>query len=308
MRSRGGRIAQALASGALASVLACSTPTENRDSASAIPAEPPPGQDMHALDAPTATTSPSSVPAVSASGAPSSSSASAPALGPCEDAVPGKVPPVRAPTLPPHLAGRSLGFDTSTPAPMRTLRDAGFEFTYVQAAIGQKKNADFRASFELAKRCGLPRGAYQFISGGTDGAVLARTFLEVVGDDPGELAPALDLERPPSCKDDECCNEPCSAWTGRVGAWLAEVEGKTGRKAMLYTVEPFFTKCLCASPKWKDRPLWLAAWPLFDFPKKPRVGGFRDWSIYQFEGNVIRFGGVIDLNVLGEAGLDPLRR
>ncbi len=222
--------------------------------------------------------------------------------------MPGKVPPVRAPTLPPHLAGRSLGFDTSTPAPMRTLRDAGFEFTYVQAAIGQKKNADFRASFELAKRCGLPRGAYQFISGGTDGAVLARTFLEVVGDDPGELAPALDLERPPSCKDDECCNEPCSAWTGRVGAWLAEVEGKTGRKAMLYTVEPFFTKCLCASPKWKDRPLWLAAWPLFDFPKKPRVGGFRDWSIYQFEGNVIRFGGVIDLNVLGEAGLDPLRR
>jgi lysozyme len=261
---------------------------------------------MHALDAPSAPHA-SSAPAPAPSGASSSSAGPAASLGPCEDAVPGKVPPAVAPTLPPHLAKRTLGFDTSTPAPMKTLRDAGFAFTYVQAAIGAKKNQDFRGSFDLAKRCGLPRGAYQFISGNTDGAVLARTFLEVVEGDPGELAPALDLERPTGCKD-ECCDEPCSAWTGRVSAWLDQVEKKTGRRAMLYTVEPFFTKCLCASPKWKDRPLWLAAWPLFDFPKKPRVGGFRDWSIYQFEGNVIRFGGVIDLNVLGEQGLDPLRR
>ena len=228
-------------------------------------------------------------------------------LGPCEDLVPGKKPSVLAPTLPPHLATRGLGFDTSTPAPMKTLKEAGLRFAYVQAAIGLKKNRDFRANFDMAKRCGVPRGAYQFISQGTDGRALAKTFLDVVGDDAGDLAPTLDLEKPPSCKDD-CCDEPCNAWTARVDAWLDEVETQTKKPAMVYLVEPFFTKCVCANPKWKTRPLWLAAWPLFDFPKKPRVGGFDHWAIYQFEGNVLRFGGVIDLDVLGEDGLSPFTR
>jgi hypothetical protein len=289
-------------------VAACTEASPSTDRSASAPASP-----ISSVSAPsTAAVPPSSArdapPSSHASASPAPSTTISPRVaGACEDLVPGKTPAVRAPTLPPHLADRALGFDTSTPAPMKTLANAGFAFAYVQAAIGLQKNAAFRASFDMASRCGLPRGAYQFISQGVDGHTLAKTFLEVVGDDPGELAPTLDLERPPSCKD-ECCEEPCGVWSARVDAWLDEVETATKRPAMVYLVEPFFTKCICASPRWRSRPLWLAAWPLFDFPKKPRVGGFDRWAIYQFEGNVLRFGGVVDLDVLGEGGLAPFTR
>ena len=83
----------------------------------------------------------------------------------------------------------------------------------------------------------------------------------------------------------------------RVDAWLETVERATRRPSMIYMVEPLFAQCLCATQKYKDRALWLAAWPRFDFPEKPRLGGFGAWTFYQYEGNVRRYGGVIDLNL-----------
>lgn len=220
----------------------------------------------------------------------------------CRDLAPGKIassedvsgkPKSRPPS---RLTGHARGFDTSTAAPWRTLRDAGYAYAFVQAAIGTSKNKDFAVGWDMAKRCGFPRGAYQFVSSGGDGAAQAAVMLDALQDDFGELPPTLDLEQPPGCKD-ACCETSCSIWTSRVDAWLAAVEGRTKKKAMLYMVEPFYAECLCGTTKWSDRALWLAAWPRFDFPERARLGGFGTWTFYQYEGNVLRHGGVIDLNL-----------
>jgi lysozyme len=219
----------------------------------------------------------------------------------CVDLTAGKVPPrgdADAATKyrpPARLQGRARGFDTSTPAPFKSLREAGFDFGFVQAGIGLKKNDDFEKNWAAARACKIPRGAYQFISA-TDGAAQGRVMVDALGGDIGELPPTLDLEKPPKCED-ECCGDPCGVWTARVDAWLETVERATRRPSMIYMVEPFFAQCLCATPKYKDRALWLAAWPRFDFPEKPRLGGFGAWTFYQYEGNVRRYGGVIDLNL-----------
>jgi len=219
----------------------------------------------------------------------------------CVDLVPGKIPPrgdrdAREKSRPPkRMDGRARGFDTSSLTAFRTLRDAGFDFGYIQTAIGVAKNKDFAANWRAAKACGIPRGAYQFLSNG-DGAAQGRVLLEVVGDDFGELPPVLDIEKPPKCED-ECCGDACGAWKARVDAWLAVVMPKSKHRPMLYYVEPFYAQCVCAATKWSDHELWLAAWPRFDFPDAPRLGNFKSWRYYQYEGNVRRYGGVIDLNL-----------
>jgi GH25 family lysozyme M1 (1,4-beta-N-acetylmuramidase) len=197
---------------------------------------------------------------------------------------------------PARLKNNARGFDTSTPAPFRTLRDAGFAFSFVQAAIGTHANTAFAKNWSTAKSCGFPRGAYQFTSDSGDGGALANTLLDAVGSDIGEMPLTLDVEKPPSCTDD-CCHQSCTEWNLRAQSWLDTVEKRTGRKAMIYIVEPFFAQCMCASTKWSDRALWLAAWPRFDFPEKPRLGGFSAWTLYQYEGNVIRYGGALDLSL-----------
>lgn len=244
----------------------------------------------------------SAAPIASASSAPIASAiASAPPSEACIDAVPGKIPPhgdADAPQKyrpPKDLADRARAFDTSTPAPFATLRKAGFSAAFVQAAIGLKKNEHFKESWRIAKACRFPRGAYQFISP-TDGAAQARVVLEQLGDDLGEIPVSLDLEKPPSCED-ECCGDSCAVWRSRVDAWLTTVEAKTKKPSMVYMVEPFYAQCMCGRRDYASHPLWLAAWPKFDFPKKPRLGAFEAWTFYQYEGNVTRYGGVLDLSL-----------
>ncbi len=238
--------------------------------------------------------------APSASAAPPAS-APAPPDAACVDAVPGKIPPHGDADAPPKyrppkdLADRARAFDTSTPAPFATLRKAGFSAAFVQAAIGLKKNEHFKESWRIAKACRFPRGAYQFISP-TDGAAQARVVLDQLGEDLGEIPVSLDLEKPPSC-DDECCGDSCAVWRSRVEAWIGTVEAKTKKPSMVYMVEPFYAQCMCGRRDYASHPLWLAAWPKFDFPKKPRLGAFEAWTFYQHEGNVTRYGGVLDLSL-----------
>jgi GH25 family lysozyme M1 (1,4-beta-N-acetylmuramidase) len=281
----------AIVFGAIAFVTACASPsdaptaTEREPSASAASAA-----------APSSIAAIASAPAASVSPPASAVKPPDPA---CRDLVSGKQPgaawkPVHVP--PARLDGRARGFDTSSPAAWATLTKAGFSFAYVQAALGSRPNEAFRANWTASKACGIPRGAYQFVSPTEDGAALARVLASELDGDAGELPPTLDLEKPPSCADD-CCERSCTDWTIRAGAWVTEIERLTKKRAALYVVEPFFARCLCASTKWSDRPLWLAAWPRFDFPERPRLGGFAAWDLYQFEGNVVTFGGVVDLSL-----------
>jgi lysozyme len=241
--------------------------------------------------APQPSSPPSASPPPSVSPPPS---ASPPAAGACEDLVaPGPNPPPKL-DLPPTT--RVRGVDVSSPAPWKTIRDAGFGFAFAGATHGFAKIASFADNWAMMKRCGLPRGAYHFLTDKSDGAVQARAFLEQIGDDPGEIPPALDVEKPESCHGD-CCDLSCAQWTGLARTWVDAVEQKTGRPPMIYAVESFWNQCLCGTATFGARPLWLAGWPKFDFPEKVRSGGWSRWSFYQHAGNVRIGGGAVDLDL-----------
>lgn len=188
------------------------------------------------------------------------------------------------------------GVDASSPAAWKTIRDAGYVFGFAQAALGSQKNAHFEKNWRAMKACGLVRGAYHFLTPNQDGAALARLLVEQLGNDRGELPPTIDLEKPPNCED-ECCDKPCSHWQTLVTSYLDELEKNGIDKVLVYFVEPFFNQCMCGTQKLKEHPLFLAAWPKFDWPEKVRSGGFGTWTFYQYKGNVRAGGGVIDLDV-----------
>jgi lysozyme len=209
------------------------------------------------------------------------------------------------PSPPPPLSlprtERVRGVDVSTPAPWRTIREAGFAFAFAAATHGLTRNASFPANWSMMKRCGLPRGAYHFLTEKADGASQARAFLAQIEGDPGELPPVVDLEDP-RCKG-ECCALSCGEWTRIATGFVEAVTAGLSRAPIVYVVEPFFIQCLCGTFKLKAHPLWLAGWPRFDFPEKVRTGGFGRWTFYQHTGNTRIGGGVVDLDLFrGNAG------
>ncbi len=229
-------------------------------------------------------------------------SASSPGVDPCEDLVPArgmlaretdvaKRAPGRGP-----LPGQVRGVDASTRAPWKALRDQDFAFAFVQAALGNKGNVAFRDNWEAAKRCGFPRGAYHFVTAQTDGVTQARTFLAARGPDAGEIPSTIDLEKPPRCTD-TCCNRTCKDWESTIRGWVDTVKAADGRDPMIYAVEPFWNQCVCASQAFKAHPLWMPAWPKFDFPDPVKYGGWKRWDFYQYDGNVRVGDGVIDINL-----------
>jgi lysozyme len=209
----------------------------------------------------------------------------------CVDLAPGAAP-APAPGDPRYLHG----VDASSRAAWKTIREAGYEFAFAQVAFGATKNAHFEENWRTMKACGLVRGAYHFLTPQQDGAALARTLLTALEGDWGELPPTIDLEKPPGCED-ECCEKPCSHWRTLVRTYLAELGRAGHERVLVYLVEPFFNQCLCGTRDLAAYPLFLAAWPKFDWPEKVVSGGFGRWTFYQHKGNVRIGGGVVDLDV-----------
>jgi lysozyme len=215
------------------------------------------------------------------------------ALPDCQDLGPSE-PRVPLPDLP--RTERARGVDASSPAPWKTLRDAGFVFAFAQAAYGIGANPSFAANWAMMRRCGLYRAAYHFITPMHDGAGQARVSWGQISGDPGELPPIVDVEKPVECRD-ECCDLKCEPWILTLRAWIDEMKRAGGREPLIYTVEPFWNQCLCGTKKFGAHSLWLAGYPKFNFPEKLSSGGWTRWTFYQHAGNVRVAAGVVDLNL-----------
>lgn len=240
----------------------------------------------------------SGVPVVSSapmvpSAAPAVSSAELPPSEPpaCEDLV-----AADNANLPKPPGKRARGVDASMPAAWKSLRAEGVSFGFAQAVYGTTANKAFEANWAMMERCGLVRGAYDFLTPQVPGAQQADLFLKTVGEDLGDVGPFVDVERPAGCKG-PCCGVTCDGWTNVVADWINVVSKATGRKPVVYTVEDFWKECVCNKSRFALHDLWLAGYPRFDFPERPGFGGWQKWLFYQHAGNV-RFGGsVVDLNV-----------
>jgi lysozyme len=188
------------------------------------------------------------------------------------------------------------GAHVSTAGPWKALRDRGFTYAFAAAAYGGQPNAHFKDNWAMMKRCGFARGAFHFIVPTRDGASQAALFLDMLGGDHGELPATIDIERPAKCEG-ACCGAPCGQWTALADAWLSAVRAATGTAPMIYTVVPFWNECLCGTTRFANHPLWLGAWPKFDFPRNPGFGGWSRWTFYHYIGNRLFAGAVVDIDL-----------
>ncbi len=173
--------------------------------------------------------------------------------------------------------------------PWKTLRDAGLKFVFIKATQGSRVlDPAFHANWQAAKACGIPRGAYHLFDPSEPADVQQRFYLAQLGDDYGELPPALDVELPykrpfPNCND----------YVAGVVKWLRAVEHRVGRRPVVYFQSWFHADVLCGDTRLAGQPLWAAgqlseafsAWPwTFWQHGQPASWAGRQWDRDRFNG------------------------
>jgi lysozyme len=172
---------------------------------------------------------------------------------------------------------------------------AGIRFVFVKATQGiTVVDPQFQTNWQGAKAAGLLRGAYHFFEPDDDPGLQVQNLLAALGDDPGELPPALDVETH---------GDAVQILAG-VQMWISLVEAALGRTVILYT-SPGFWKTLGA-PGLPGQPLWIAEYGV-SAPKLP--AGWTDWTFWQSSqsGTVAGIQGAVDLDEF-QGTLEDLQR
>lgn len=180
---------------------------------------------------------------------------------------------------------RAQGTDVSDAqgdVPWRSLAEGGVEFVYVRAAEGTKiKDRHFARNWDMARKCGIPRGAYHVFEPTQPASEQAAALLGLLGDDSGELPAVLDIEITP---------EMVAARNERHGThdvfprredmlrdvivWLDTVEKATGRRPMIYIQIWYWHTYLGKSEDVLKHKLWAAG-------LAPRAHDGWPWTLWQ---------------------------
>ncbi|TFI57778.1 lysozyme [Sphingomonas parva] len=174
----------------------------------------------------------------------------------------------------------------------------GVDFAYLKASEGgDHRDRRFHANRRGAAAAGIPHGAYHFFTLCRGGAAQAANFLAAISADPTLLPPAVDLEFGGNC----AARPDRAALLRELAAFLAPVEARTGRRAILYVTEEFEAAYRISEAS--DRPLWLRR-----LLRRPAYGT-RPWRIWQASSfRALRgIDGRVDWNVVdGACGLAAL--
>ena len=152
-------------------------------------------------------------------------------------------------------------------------------FAYVKATEGvELRDAQFARNWRGARRAGVRVGAYHYFIFCRSGRAQARNFVAVAPRHKRALPPAVDLEMGRTCP---------GRLTGRemrreLDAFLAVVEAREHRRAVLYVTPEFFATYRAYLPK---RPMWRrsimskpapdASWMFWQYHSRGRVAGIR---------------------------------
>lgn len=192
--------------------------------------------------------------------------------------------------LPKPKEGWALGVDVSRfqgRIDAEALVEHGVEFLYARASDGLRDvDPQWAATAAVCAASGLPCGPYGVIEPYSSmyARDQAQHFVDVVGDAPWTLPPALDFEL--------ARHLPASAALLGARRWLDTVEDKLGRGCIVYTGPSFFNE-LAKLSSWvptaaadiaaiAKRPLWVAHYGVAR-PRCPRA--WDDWTIWQASGN-----------------------
>ena len=157
----------------------------------------------------------------------------------------------------------------------------GDVFAFAKATEGITFNDPyFHDNWQGMKQAGLLRGAYHYYRANDDPAAQANTFLTALGNAngsatlaPGDLPAALDLEVTLGV-------DPATILQG-VATWLTTVEAATGQTPFIYTY-PSFWQGLGNPLTLSQYPLWIAR---YGVSSPGSLGGWSDWTIWQFDPN-----------------------
>lgn len=133
-------------------------------------------------------------------------------------------------------------------------RDAGTYFVYMKATEGKDYiDPNFYENWERAKRAGMPRGAYHFMTWCSLAKDQAAWFKKMVPNDPDALPPVLDLEwnHLSSCKYRPSKQDALE----KIRLMLAEMEAHTGKVPVIYTDITFHRDVL--EGEHFDNAMWL---------------------------------------------------
>ena len=149
------------------------------------------------------------------------------------------------------------------------VKAAGYTWCYIKASQG-KAYVDpmFDSNWKSAKEAGLKRGAYHYYVA-ADGPEQAKKFLSVIGNDHGELPPALDWEH----HDDTSLHAEVAGGQ----AWLLAVEASIGVRPIIYSGYYYIGDL--------DNPAWMSAYGLWlaDYRSSPHIPApFNSYVYWQY--------------------------
>ena len=144
--------------------------------------------------------------------------------------------------------------DNSTPqmCNFTTAMKAGASFVFIKASQVYA-DSDFLMNWKNAKVAGILRGAYHFLDWRVSEVDQAKLFVGLLGSDPGELPPVLDLEMNPASY-----NLTYQVVQGRVRNFLSIVEQSTSKIPMIYAGYYYWNAWMGKDPSWSRYPFWLA--------------------------------------------------
>lgn len=161
----------------------------------------------------------------------------------------------------------------------------GIRFVSVKASEGTYYRNPFYASdTRAAAAAGLVVLPYVFAnpaqSGGTP---TARFAVSVTGRrGPASLPLVVDLENDPYKKKAECYGLSQPKMTAWIGGFLNQARALTGRWPVIYTTASWWQQCTGATGRFRDSPLWLAA---FGPPSPPIPSPWHRWAFWQYADN-----------------------
>jgi hypothetical protein len=146
-------------------------------------------------------------------------------------------------------------------------------FLYVRATYGTTKDRRVREHFARAKDAGIPVGLYAFFRATqtvTDQIDVLDEVAELVDYGPGDLVPALDIE-----KDVSRVVEP---WWSTPAQVLTQLMMAHWGECLIYMTQREWADM--GKPHWVlERPLWVAHWTK---DLEPATPGHRPWTMWQY--------------------------
>ncbi len=178
-------------------------------------------------------------------------------------------------------------------------KKAGARFVMIRASQNLDLDGDFEYNWKEAKRVGIPRGAYHFFdyrNGKAPSVMQAEYFWSLIEHDPGEIAPAMDFEKPnkywPELPSRVTCLDMIQVFLTKMDMLKKKINPLDERKSIFYSNVNTIRNIIAPVPSSiTEHPLWIAAWPKVHVGQSaidaavgfiPFIGNWSAWTLWQF--------------------------